>query len=161
MVYSKYRKTRGSKTRGNKKYNKTRGKHRGNKKYNKTRGKHRRNKKYNKTRKNRKYRKYIKKQFGGAFNPEETQLLNTFLLNKNLIPEEVSEIISILSPVSQQFSTANHNINILLDLINGLPDAGDEDDFRIIREQIIQFVSEHELDEPNTDDEYSTDEDDA
>ena len=147
MVYSKYRKTRVNKTRRKKtRRNKTRG----NKTRNKTRG--------NKTRRN---RKYIKKQFGGAFNPEETQLLNTFLLNKNLIPEEVSEIISILSPVSQQFSTANHNINILLDLINGLPDAGDEDDFRIIRDQIIQFVSEHELDEPNTDNEYSTDEDDA
>ena len=158
MVYSKYRKTRGNKTRRNK----TRGnKTRGNKtRRNKTRrNKTRRNKtRGNKTRRN---RKYIKKQFGGAFNPEETQLLNTFLLNKNLIPEEVSEIISILSPVSQQFSTANHNINILLDLINGLPDAGDEDDFRIIRDQIIQFVSEHELDEPNTDNEYSTDEDDA
>ena len=158
MVYSKYRKTRGNKTRGNKtRVNKTRG--------NKTRrNKTRRNKtRRNKTRgnKTRRNRKYIKKQFGGAFNPEETQLLNTFLLNKNLIPEEVSEIISILSPVSQQFSTANHNINILLDLINGLPDAGDEDDFRIIRDQIIQFVSEHELDEPNTDNEYSTDEDDA
>jgi hypothetical protein len=97
----------------------------------KTNKNNKRNKKY--TRKTNKYKKNIKKQFGGDFNESEKQRLREVLQQHNFTKEQITEIISILSPVSQQF-TKPTEFQQLLDQL------GEVEEFEEIRDWVTQLV---------------------
>jgi hypothetical protein len=134
MARSKYRKTR-----RNTKYKR------------KTTKNNKRNKKY--TRKTNKYKKNIKKQFGGDFNKSEKQRLRQVLQQRDFTEEQITEIISILSPASQQFSKPAE----FQQLLDQLEDA---EEFEEIKDWVTQ-ISEMFVDRVGTDNEdsQSSDED--
>jgi len=113
MARSKYRKTR-----RNTKYKR------------KTTKNNKRNKKY--TKKRNKYKKNIKKQFGGDFNKSEKQRLRQLLQQHNFTEEQITEIIGILSPVSQQFTKPNE----FQELLNQL---GEVEEFEEIKDWVTQI----------------------
>ena len=109
----------------------------------KTNKNNKRNKKY--TRKTNKYKKNIKKQFGGDFNESEKQRLREVLQQHNFTEEQITEIISILSPVSQQFTKPSEFQQLLYQL-------EEVEEFEEIRDWVTQ-VAEIFIDRVGTDSE--------
>lgn len=117
----------------------------------KTNKNNKRNKKY--TRKTNKYKKNIKKQFGGDFNESEKQRLREVLQQHNFTEEQITELIDILSPASQQFTKPNE----FQQLLDQLAEA--DEGFEEIRDWVTQ-ISEIFINRVGTDTESLSSDDD-
>jgi hypothetical protein len=126
-------------------------------KYKKTRGnkkhltKRHRNKKYKrKTRGNKKYlTKRHRKHYGGGFNQAEKARLRKIFEDNNFTAAQITELLKLIDPLAQRFSSASGYFEDFADGLEGHPD------FNSIREWVID--SRDLESDVETDEEYESD----